>query len=348
MQRTETVTNYARIILMNHFKSLLLLAYSFAFVFILSIVFNFHRSLKQEHALTIFKQIEETLSLRNNRPALTNFDSMAQESFTSIRYVEDGSTDATTLASEKASSKDSLFTRSLVLLVTSDKKTSSPRGHIEFTYSTLKISILAFLSWLFTVVLGHWLFKQYEHRAPKAAELVKSPKATEPAKTYSIPTLVNAIVAEKRLEFQNMPNVHIEALIETTSEASAPINPLEFCRVISNLVNNSVEALPNQTGWVVLEVKDDNGAIAVSVADNGPGIATPLLEKLGSMMTTPDSGELSADHSSSLVKAKRTLNQFGGELSIDTTEGSGTTVKVTLPQRSKETMLIEERPLSII
>jgi signal transduction histidine kinase len=59
--------------------------------------------------------------------------------------------------------------------------------------------------------------------------------------------IIDSIISEKRVEYRNKINVEIEFDFQHSYGAFALINPTEFSRVISNLVNNSVEAFKNET-----------------------------------------------------------------------------------------------------
>ena len=136
-------------------------------------------------------------------------------------------------------------------------------------------------------------------------------------------------MSEKRLQFQSKPNLQIELKLAPESYGLfAKLQPIEFRRMISNLVNNAVEAL-GDTGAVSVGLSHENGNIILTVADNGNGILPEILAKLG------QKGETHGKAGGSglgLYHARTTAESWGGSLIILSEVGKGTTVTVRLPK----------------
>ena len=58
------------------------------------------------------------------------------------------------------------------------------------------------------------------------------------------------------------------------------VNPIELKRVLSNLINNSIEAIKNNDGLIQVKVERDVKHVVILVRDNGNGIPIHVLEKL--------------------------------------------------------------------
>jgi len=112
--------------------------------------------------------------------------------------------------------------------------------------------------------------------------------------------------------------------------ASAVIagNRQRFRRMYFNLVMNAVDAMSERKVGVLnvsTAVEDDH--VALRVRDDGMGMPTEKIRQLLSDRHSLD-GEL---HSLGFVFVRQTVAEFGGELSIESTEGKGTTMTILLP-----------------
>ena len=107
-----------------------------------------------------------------------------------------------------------------------------------------------------------------------------------------------------------------------------------LARVISNLVNNSIEALDEEKkeqGEIVLSADwhgGSNSFLCIKVNDNGPGVPPQVLGKLGEDSI---SSKRQKGYGLGLVGAKRALTAIGGELKVFSWPGMGTEVHVIIP-----------------
>ncbi|MEK7232426.1 MAG: HAMP domain-containing sensor histidine kinase [Elusimicrobiota bacterium] len=158
------------------------------------------------------------------------------------------------------------------------------------------------------------------------------PSAREAPTTGSaqlVSSLVDSLVTEKRLQFRSQLSVEIDSRFDPSSYGLfASVPPSEFKRVISNLVNNAVEALPRK-GMVTVLLASNGDSIEIRVQDNGKGIHTDVLERLGQRGEThgkPGGSGLGLYH------AKTSVESWGGSLTIASEPGKGTTVTIRLPR----------------
>ncbi|HNT98567.1 MAG TPA: HAMP domain-containing sensor histidine kinase, partial [Elusimicrobiales bacterium] len=110
------------------------------------------------------------------------------------------------------------------------------------------------------------------YRAPG----VESKAQLEPR---SLAGLIEQIMAEKRIQHKDRAGLKLE-FVNSADGAKAAVDPKELQRIISNLVNNAVEAL-DRPGTVEVSLSAPNGRVVLKVADNGKGISPELLSKLG-------------------------------------------------------------------
>lgn len=156
--------------------------------------------------------------------------------------------------------------------------------------------------------------------------------------TLLLSPIIDSIITEKRIQFRSDLSVQIDFLQDQASYGMfAKINAVELKRVISNLVNNAIEALPNKIGRVEISVKEEKGQIQLSVIDNGMGMPPEVLKNAGTPGFThgkPLGSGLGLSH------AKTTVESWGGSLSISSNStqtrnigNSGTTVTLNLPKQ---------------
>jgi hypothetical protein len=106
-------------------------------------------------------------------------------------------------------------------------------------------------------------------------------------------------------------------------------NRYRFRRMFFNLVMNAVDAMRHKTvGVLNISVASKDGQLVLKVNDNGSGMPAKKLEQLLEGRKNLD-GEL---HSLGFVFVRQTIEQFKGDLSIESEVGRGTTVTVTLPR----------------
>lgn len=114
--------------------------------------------------------------------------------------------------------------------------------------------------------------------------------------------------------------------------ARVAFDPVELKALLGNLVNNAVEAIPNN-GKIHLKLKDMGHEVVIAVADNGHGmpehIRTRATEKNFSVGKSGGSGL-------GLFHADQCAQDWGGKLEIHSTPLEGTTIELHLPVHSRE------------
>ena len=157
------------------------------------------------------------------------------------------------------------------------------------------------------------------------------------------PTDINALADEYlRLSYHGLraKDKSFNATIKTDfDESIGNINiiPQDIGRVILNLINNAFYAVgemkkqhpEDYEPTVSISTKKDSNQIAISVKDNGTGIPQKIADKIFQpFFTTKPTGQgtgLGLSLAYDIVKA------HGGELRVETTEGSGTEFIIELP-----------------
>lgn len=153
-------------------------------------------------------------------------------------------------------------------------------------------------------------------------------RTTAPA-ACRLADLIEPLIVEKRLQYRAKPEIEIEARLDAGSrELSASVDAVEFTRVLSNVVNNAVEALGDGPGKVLATLSSIDGELVVAVEDDGKGIPPEILSRIGRRGEThgKDGGSgLGLHH------AKTSVESWGGKFEIQSKVGEGTRVLLRLP-----------------
>lgn len=98
-------------------------------------------------------------------------------------------------------------------------------------------------------------------------------------------------------------------------------------RIFSNLLANAVEHNRSDPPRVAVAATTEDDTVAVTVADNGPGIPEGMQE--GLFDPVPD---MDADHGLGMTIVTRLVDRYDGAIELTDTGEDGTTFTVTLPR----------------
>jgi signal transduction histidine kinase len=153
---------------------------------------------------------------------------------------------------------------------------------------------------------------------------------------HAILPLVEDIMTEKRLEAMVRPGVRIAPVMladpKHLNEAFARVDAGTFKRVVSNLVNNAMEAVSKQNGHIRVSVGCAPDSVVTEIADDGPGIPEELVGRLG------ERGVSSGKHEGlglGLHHARESVEAWGGRLEVFSKRGEGTRIRILLPTVEK-------------
>jgi PAS domain S-box-containing protein len=103
-------------------------------------------------------------------------------------------------------------------------------------------------------------------------------------------------------------------------------------QVFLNLLVNAIKFTPS-SGRITVSASEQDGMVAVTVADTGPGIDAVLIDRLLEPFATGNQNPFTTDKGWGLGLSitKSLIEQQGGEIRIDSVLGEGTRVIFTLP-----------------
>ncbi|MBI5892581.1 MAG: HAMP domain-containing protein [Deltaproteobacteria bacterium] len=107
----------------------------------------------------------------------------------------------------------------------------------------------------------------------------------------------------------------------------APVDVQQIKTCVMNLILNSIQAVPENSGRIDIETSSRNGFISIMVSDNGAGIPDENLEKIYEpYFTTKETGI-----GLGLAITKRIVDKHGGNIDIKSECGRGATAIIKLP-----------------
>lgn len=167
-------------------------------------------------------------------------------------------------------------------------------------------------------------------------------EATKKRDVHLVSSLIEGIVTEKRTQYRERIGIEItHKQSESSYGIFCEIVPSEFKRVLSNLVNNSVEAM-NGDGSVTISTEIDGTFAKIEVRDTGKGLSKEDTAKIGSHGFT-----VKADGSGlGLAHAFKTIAAWGGKITFESELGIGTTVTIFLPLSESPAWFVGELKVS--
>lgn len=139
------------------------------------------------------------------------------------------------------------------------------------------------------------------------------------------------IIREKR--------AHINLVIQNHVDIKVPQH-YYLVTILSNLIINGIDAIGNRrNGEILIKVREDQKQVYLSVTDNGNGIPKnllPLIFKSGFSTKFDASGDIYRGIGLSNVQTI-VHEQFGGQISVESSVGVGTTFFVSLDRQKLTT-----------
>ncbi len=171
-------------------------------------------------------------------------------------------------------------------------------------------------------------FNQYTLKEKSSDKHEK--KANNEIKNFMPSIGLQQILAEKKLEYQKK-SVEFEInLAPNVLFTFIYVNISDFKRMISNLINNAVDAYEKKDGLVIVHLKKEDQQIIVTIEDNGKGMPTSVIDKITNNI--PITSNKKNGHGIGFTQIQETLKAHAGKLSITSQINIGTQVQLTFPE----------------
>lgn len=154
-----------------------------------------------------------------------------------------------------------------------------------------------------------------------------------------VPLVLLNIVDQKNAQL-DCSDVHIDLDVDPNDNFSFIIgDQTNFSRMISNLLNNAVEAT-NGRGNVKIKLRTDQTNVSVDITDDGIGMPDEMVKQIlnhNTIGTTKKNG-----HGIGLEQVMKTVSMYKGKLSLESKLGVGTKFTVTFPKANKPDYIADE------
>jgi signal transduction histidine kinase len=175
-----------------------------------------------------------------------------------------------------------------------------------------------------------------ERAAKDGAEVVRrlqqfaGMRRSTPPRAVLLPEIVADVLEMTRGRWQDAARAAgIEIAVDTTLGAVPPVagDPPALRELLTNLVLNAVDALP-AGGRITIDTRVEEGAVVLAVADTGVGMPDDVRRRAHEPFFTTKGVKATG---LGLSVAYGIARRHGGELTIHSELGRGTTVRVALP-----------------
>ena len=140
--------------------------------------------------------------------------------------------------------------------------------------------------------------------------------------------LVESIVSEKRIQYRELSGIALELRTDRNAHALfSHISGHRLKRALSNIIDNSYEAI-SQQGKIIISITLEGVHTRISVKDTGKGIPADILPKL---MQKGGTFGKEKGNGLGLYDAAKTIESWGGRISLKSQAGQGAEVVITLP-----------------
>jgi FixJ family two-component response regulator len=150
-------------------------------------------------------------------------------------------------------------------------------------------------------------------------------------------SLVLSVITEKKIEFKKNEKVDIFDKFSSNSYGLfSKLNRSKIKSIISNIINNSIQAMGENSGTVEIYLDSLSHHNVIRIKDNGSGMSPEVSSKIFTKgFTTKEAG-----NGIGLANAKLDIEALGGTLTFETELGKGTTFFITLPKSEKSSTFI--------
>lgn len=162
--------------------------------------------------------------------------------------------------------------------------------------------------------------------------------ASNTISNFLISAAILSVIAEKKMQYKNIGVVINHDFTSDATFAYIHANLVEFKRVLSNLLNNAIEAIEG-TGKILVELTNIEHAVKVCIIDSGKGMSPEMIEKVlkEKAVTTKSSGfGLGFSHT------KTFLASTDAQLNITSQIGAGTAINLLFKQAPCPSWLANE------
>lgn len=143
--------------------------------------------------------------------------------------------------------------------------------------------------------------------------------------------IVDPVVQEKKMELRSKTGISLSVKSSINENDLIYGDKVQLQRMLSNLINNSVEAFHSKAGSIVLDLSVVNNHIEILICDNGPGIPKEVLNKIGTFGYSHGKMGSQGGNGIGVYFAKKIVSECKGTFEITSEPQHGTIIKIGFP-----------------
>ncbi len=118
--------------------------------------------------------------------------------------------------------------------------------------------------------------------------------------------------------------------LDIAENVEATIQAKDFVRVAKNLIENAIKYSKPTSKSVEISLQQQKGRVLLEVTDNGIGIPQADMDKIGErFFRAGNVGDLTGSGLGISI-VQKVVDHYGGKLDVESTEGKGTTFRISL------------------
>lgn len=146
--------------------------------------------------------------------------------------------------------------------------------------------------------------------------------------TLMLAPAIMSVISEKRTQYHDR-NLHFSLIVDQLAYfAHANLHPIDFKCMLSNLINNAIEAINDEVmGEISLTLKTEETHVSIFLTDNGPGMSHDTLQQLnrGQQIHSTKKSGLGLG----LQQAKKFMADAKGTMIVESETNQGTHIILT-------------------
>jgi PAS domain S-box-containing protein len=154
-------------------------------------------------------------------------------------------------------------------------------------------------------------------------------------------SLLEQVINEKKYQYQGEPFKFVLNIPRNIEPVFIQLNSSNFKRMLSNLLDNAVDALFNTEAPVVtLGLTCDSNLVTISVKDNGSGMGKEVRDKILNNICVTQGKEFG--HGIGFRQILETVDAGHGKLNINLGKTNGTEILVDFPRVDAPSWLVQD------
>lgn len=155
----------------------------------------------------------------------------------------------------------------------------------------------------------------------------KSKDSTIAQSNLYLSELLSNIVEEKKIEYHDRINVNLNICID--EETSILFVESSLKRILSNLINNSYEAI-DDVGEINICLSQENQFAKITISDNGKGIPENILKRIGERGFSHGKKSKGLGTGLGVYSSREIIESSGGSFNISSKQNEGTIVTILI------------------